>query len=293
MSSLIEIDASALAPALGRRPFAVRHSLDDSHPLLARAAVADRADHWPPGLVEHHEGDLPLVLPSGKTNRLPIGTGDVIRGIDDNGCWVILLSMEHDPAYRALLGDCLAPVGAEVSAREGEMTSQGMNLLIGSPHAVVPVHFDLHHNLLLQIVGTKNVTVGSFRESTIRLREVDRYFDEGVNSVRALPELVTSFDLQPGDGLYIPPYAMHWVQGGPETSIGVSCGFRTAVSERTRLAHQCNSSLRRRGLHPKPPGRSAGRDRVKVMALTQARRIRRTVGPVLDRARRVRASQRA
>jgi ribosomal protein L16 Arg81 hydroxylase len=142
---------------------------------------------------------------------------------------------------------------------------------------VVPVHFDLHHNFLLQIEGTKEVMVGTFSDRNVEQREVNRYFDKGSNNVRDIPDRVTRFELSPGEGVYIPPYAMHWVRAGDATSIGVSCGLRTVTTDRTRVAHQFNSKLRRRGLHPRAAGASAGRDRAKAAAFTQARRVRNRV----------------
>ena len=47
------------------------------------------------------------------------------------------------------------------------MTSTGLNLLIASPRAVVPAHFDMHHNFLLQIEGTKEVMIGSYSDPTV------------------------------------------------------------------------------------------------------------------------------
>ena len=290
---MIEVSASTLAEAVGRRPFQFRHRLGIDHPLVARNELAARADEWPSTWVEHHLASLPYVLPSGETDQLSSDAGDVVRGIDENGCWVVLWHMEHSSPYRALLDECMAPINAVLPEREGGMTRRGMNMLIGSPRAVVPAHFDLHHNLLLQVEGTKEFMIGAFADPVVEARELDRYFDERTNNARALPDIVTTFSLEPGDGVYIPPYAMHWTRGGAEGNVGVSVGFQTGVTDRRCLVHQCNASLRRRGLHPKPAGRSEPRDRAKVIAFTQARRLRQSVQPVLTRVRRATTDQRA
>jgi hypothetical protein len=290
---MIEVSASTLAEALGRHPFRFRHGLGIDHALVARKMLAARADEWPSSWVEHHLADLPYVLPSGKTDQLPIDAGDVVRGIDDNSCWVVLWHMEHNPVYRALLDECMTPIDEILPEREGRMTRRGMNVLIGSPQAVVPAHFDLHHNLLLQVEGTKEFNIGSFADPAVEARELDRYFDDRTNNARDLPDIVTTYSLGPGDGVYIPPYAMHWTRGGAEGNVGVSVGFQTAVTDRRCLVHQCNASLRRRGLHPKPAGQSEHRDRAKVAAFTQARRLRQSVQPVLTRVRRAPTAQRS
>ena len=87
------------------------------------------------------------------------------------------------------------------------------------------------------------------------------------------------------DGVYIPPFAFHWVRGGPETSISISCGFRTSATEQAGLVHEYNARLRRFGLHPRAPGASASRDRAKVEMLTWARRARRASQPAVTKVR--------
>jgi len=62
--------------------------------------------------------------------------------------------------------------------------------------------------------------------------------------------------MQPGDGVYIYPWAPHWVHNGPAVSISLSITFRTQRSERDELVHFLNGRLRRRGLSPRPAGES-------------------------------------
>jgi ribosomal protein L16 Arg81 hydroxylase len=176
-------------------------------------------------------------------------------------------------------------VDALVGTREGGMTDRGLNVLASSPDAVVPAHFDMHHNFLLQIDGTKEVMIGSFRDRRVNERAIDRFYDEGNNNARALPDVATAFRLGPGDGVYIPPFAFHWVRGGPETSITISVGFRTRATEQANLVQECNARLRRFGLHPEPPGTSEHRDRAKVELLALARRARRASAPAVTKVR--------
>jgi Cupin superfamily protein len=283
---LLEVPAGEFADAFGRSPFRVRHRLDAQHALLTRDALIARAADWPTPWLEHHRADLPFVLPTGETDQLAVNAGEVVRDIDSNGCWVVLWDLEHSPSYSQFLDECLEGVDTMVGDREGGLTSRGLNVLVASPGAVVPAHFDLNHNFLLQIEGTKDVMIGSFSDPSIGEREIDRYFDEHNNNARILPDVVSTFRLAPGDGLYIPPYAFHWVRGGSDASIGISCGFRTRLTEQTNLVHICNAKLRRIGLHPAAPGRSAHRDRAKIATLTWARRVRRTITSAASRVRR-------
>jgi hypothetical protein len=282
---VLEIPVDEFVDGFGRSPFRVRHRLDTQHPLLTRDALITRASEWPAPWLEHHRADLPFVLPGGATDQLALGPGEVVRGIDGNGCWLVLWQLEHSSRYSTFLDECLEGVDELVGTSEGGTTKRGMNILIASPDGVVPAHFDMHHNFLLQIEGNKEVMIGSFDDPTIGEREIDRYYDEHNNNLRRLPDVVQTFHLAPGDGLYIPPFAFHWIRGGSETSVGISCGFRTHLTEQTNLVQVCNARLRRVGLRPAPPGRSAHRDRAKAAAFTWARRARRTMRSAASRFR--------
>jgi hypothetical protein len=247
--------------------------------LIARAA------DWPSRLSRHRSGNVPLVMPTMSADQLDADAADVMRDIDHNSCWLVLWELERSPRYSDLLDECLDPVDALVGTREGGMTDRGMNVLASSPDAVVPAHFDMHHNFLLQVDGTKEVTVGSFGDPRVNEGAIDRFYDEGNNNARTLPDVATTFTLAPGDGVYIPPFAFHWVRGGPETSISLSCGFRTHATEQTNVVHECNARLRRLGLHPRPPGTSEHRDRAKVELLAWSRRVRRAGAPVVTKVR--------
>jgi hypothetical protein len=274
-----------MAADLGIAPFAVRHHVGPQHPLLTRDALIARAADWPSRLARHRSGNVPIVMPTMAADRLDADAADVLRDIDHNSCWLVLWELERSPRYSDLLDECLDPVDALVGTREGGMTDRGMNVLASSPEAAVPAHFDMHHNFLLQVDGTKEVTIGSFGDPSVNDHAIDRFYDEHNNNASALPDVATTFRLAPGDGVYIPPFAFHWVHGGPETSISISCGFRTRATEQANLVHEANARLRRFGLHPRPPGTSEHRDRAKVQLLVWSRRTRRASQPVVTKIR--------
>ena len=282
---LLDVSASALLEDLGSAPFAVRHHVGPRHPLLTREALIARADDWPSRLSRHRRGNVSVVMPTMSADRLAADAAEVMRDIDHNSCWLVLWELERSTRYSEFLDECLDPVDALVGTREGGMTDRGLNVLASSPGAVVPAHFDMHHNFLLQIDGTKEVTIGSFSDPHVNERAIDRFYDEGNNNAPTLPDVASTFRLGPGDGVYIPPFGFHWVRGGPETSISLSCGFRTRATEQANLVHECNARLRRLGLHPHPPGTSVYRDRAKVELLAWARRTRRASEPVVTKVR--------
>ena len=45
--------------------------------------------------------------------------------------------------------------------------------------------------------------------------ELDRYFDGNHRNLDRMPDLEETFDMAPGDGVYVYPFAPHWVRNGP------------------------------------------------------------------------------
>jgi ribosomal protein L16 Arg81 hydroxylase len=272
--ALVGLDPAALRGAIGRRPLLLRHGLS-GHPSLSRAALAAVAEVHPGNLVEHHRADLPLVLPTGEAERLPVSPRAVIEGIEENRCWMVLWHIDTAAPYDALVEQWVEPIRAAIPTSEGALGASESLALIASPGAVVPAHVDHNHNVLLQLEGTKELFIGEFSDASEGQRQVERRYGPAVLNLDRLPERVTRFVLGPGDALYIPPYAFHWVVGGPDVSVALSCSVTTAAANRAHEVHAWNGRLRRLGIHPRPPGEGLYRDRAKVRALHSWIRFRR------------------
>ena len=199
--------------------------------------------------------------------------GAVIAELEAATSTVRLYHVELVPGYRKIGDEVLATIDG---AFAGVPQPTGLNTAIffGSPGAVVPAHIDRHHNLLLQLQGTKRVNIGKFPDADRQQREVERDFcgDESVPT--ELPPLLFSEDLGPGDGVYIPPYAFHWTESSDDVSIAVSVGWRTKATDRAVRAHECNVRMRQRHLSPRPVGSAPARDRIKAVTASLARRVR-------------------
>jgi hypothetical protein len=269
---LLSIDGRAFADGFARRPVAVEHHLAD-HPLLTLDGIAQLADDLPREAVERHRADLPLVLPGGAPD-LDGRPSDTVRTIATNNCWMVLWNVEQVPAWKRLLHDCLDEVAAHVGDRDGGMLNRQGFLFLSAPNAVTPAHFDPEHNLLLQIRGTKEMNVGRFPDPADQQRELDRYHDGGHRNLSAVPVDAETFVLEPGRGVYVDPFAPHWVRNRDAVSISLSITFRTRRSERAERAHWFNARLRRLGLHPRPAGEDERVDRAKAVVMHGADRVR-------------------
>jgi hypothetical protein len=278
---LLDIDGAAFASAFARRPCPVRHHLVD-HPLLTLEGIAELADALPETAVERHRAKLPLVMPGGAPS-LGGRPSDTVRSIETNDCWMVLWNVEQDPQWHRLLDDCLDEVAAHVGNRDGGMMQREGFLFLSAPGAVTPAHFDPEHNLLLQIRGTKEMNVGRFPDPADQRRELDRYHDGGHRNLSAVPADAEMFVLSPGRGVYVDPFAPHWVQNRDAVSISLSITFRTRRSEAAERAHGLNARLRRLGLHPRPAGEDPRIDRAKAALVHGVHRAGRAGATLRER----------
>jgi hypothetical protein len=272
----LNIDRAAFSEAFDNHPLGVSHRLAD-HPLLTVEAVAKLAETLPPESIEHNMGDLPTVVDPDAVERSELPVGEIARTIETNGCWMVMKNIEHEAAYRDLLNELLDSVSPLVEGRDGGMTDREGFIFLSAPDSVTPAHVDPEHNFLLQVRGTKAMTVGSFPDDTAKQLELEETFGGGGHrNIEWEPRDPRTFDMQPGDGVYVPPHAPHWVKNGPAASVSLSITFQTPANERTIRVHALNARLRRIGLSPTPPGRRPRLDRQKATCQRMMSRLRST-----------------
>jgi hypothetical protein len=103
--------------------------------------------------------------------------------------------------------------------------------------------------------------------------EIERFWTVDNNAAVYKPVLqdrVTIFELTPGLGILIPVNAPHWVQNDPQVSVSLNINFHY----KDRLladVYRANHWLRRMGLRPTPPHRSAALDRIKAACYSSTR----------------------
>ena len=259
---LLNIDRETFREAFATRPLSVGHALAD-HELLSLEGIARLADALPLSAVERHRADLPVLHP-GAAEDLGGKPSETALNIETNGCWMVLWNIERIPEYKRLLDDCLDEAAALLGDRHGGMVRREAFLFLSAPNAVTPAHFDPEHNFLLQIRGVKEMNVGRFRDAAAQQRELDRYHDGGHRNLEAVPEDAETFVMHPGGGVYVYPWAPHWVRNGPAVSTSLSITFRTRQTEQAERVMRFNARLRRLRLSPRPAGSSSTGDRVKA-----------------------------
>lgn len=248
------------------------------HPLLKLDRLAEFAAGINPAHVEYNSGRLPVGVDPNAVPGNGLSIEETIRSIEENGSWMVLKWIENDPAYKHLLHEALAPLDPIVKPRTGEMlTLQGF-IFVSSPDAVTPYHMDPEHNILLQIRGQKTMTVFPQVDDQL-LSDVDHehYHQGGHRNLVWHDDFAAkglAVDLSPGDAIYVPVKAPHWVKVGPELSISLSITWRSSWSYREADARGFNHVLRGLGLSPRAPGRFPHQNYAKSTAYRAIRRAK-------------------
>lgn len=150
----------------------------------------------------------------------------------------------------------------------------------------IPYHMDPEHNFLLQIRGSKEMSIfnpddrtvapETEAERSLQIRHSSGYH----RNMPFKPEFQkrgTVLSLSPGDGLHVPCGAPHWVKNGPQVSVSFSVTFRSSASNRQAIIYFINRKMRELGFEPTPPLQSEWRDSIKYGAYDAARCTTRTL----------------
>ena len=211
----------SFAAAYPETPHILRHYLAE-HALLTLDSLASLAERLPECSIEYNRGDLPIGV-DGKPGGTGLSIGETIRHIARSNSWAVLKNVEQAPEYEALLLALLGEILPGIEGKTGAMLRPQAFVFISSPNAVTPYHFDPEHNILLQLVGRKTMTQfpagdANFAPDTIH----ESYHAGGARELTWRDELAASgreFALGPGEAVYVPVMAPHFVRNGPESSI--------------------------------------------------------------------------
>ena len=262
------IDPESFEELYGKRSFSFAHRLA-GHPLFEMDRLLELAEAM-------------LLVPNGyayncsqvgigqRWDQMPkpnVGLVEALRDIETTDAWVQLNKAETVPAYRELLEACLDEM-QQASGRDlsGLVKYRNCTIFINSPNRITNYHIDREWNCLLQIQGSKRVSVfdRSDRE-VLPEEEIERFWTVDNNSAIWKPQFedrARVFELTPGTGIHIPINSPHWVKNGPEVSVSLSVNFHLH-DKLLGYVYRANYWLRKAGLRPSPPGRSKWIDAVK------------------------------
>ena len=257
-------------------PHKLEHGLDH-HPLLELGALADLARRLPPESIECNLGDQPIGV-DGVPEQLRDQVVETIQEIGTAGCWVCLRNVEQQPEYAQLLTTILEEMRPQIERKTGPMVSPRSFIFVTSPGGVTPYHFDPEHNILLQLRGSKVMTVFPAGDTAFAPDEAHEASQKG-----GRPELPwrdemarhgIPFAIAPGEAVYVPVMAPHYVTNGAEVSISISVTWKSEWSYAEADARLFNATLRRIGIRPSAPGRWPRRNLVKAYGWRALRKLR-------------------
>ncbi len=274
MDRLIEIAEGSVGETMPLRTFRLTHRLAD-HPLFKLDRLARLAASLPAEQIEFNgpvtPGQDPQATPSNG-----LSAEETVRRIEECKSWMVLKNVEHDPDYKALLDACLDEVAEQTGGVMGGALKRQAFIFVTSPGNVTPLHTDPEYNFLLQIRGSKHMSLFDQRDRAI-VSEEDLEMYPGKH--RNLPyrddfeARATQQQIEPGEAIFVPLFDPHWVRNGPDASVSFSITWHTATSLRLVKLSYVNAVLRKLGLPQAPAGAHKALDAVKVAAYDLLRPI--------------------
>lgn len=257
-------------------PHLLRHSLGD-HALLSLDALAALGEALPPASVEYNRSDLPIGIDPADVPANGLSIGETILRVHETGSWAVLKNIEQMPQYEALLDDLLGELRGEIERRTGHMLRPQGYVFVSSPHSVTPFHFDPEHNILLNLAGHKTLTqfpAGDERFAPATAHEAyhngghrNLVWDDGFHGSGM------ACDLGPGDAVFVPVMAPHFVKVGATSAISLSITWRSEWSFAEADARSFNRLARRLGMKPRATRRFPSRNLLKASAFRAIRKV--------------------
>lgn len=272
---------AALARLYPEQPGTFTHHLC-GHPAFELESLVALSQRIRPIDVEQNLAHIPVGIDPDALQHNGLSVEDSIRSIEQNGSWMVLKFVDQDPEYRALLDMILDEIEPLVAARTGAMLKREAFIFVSSPGAVTPFHIDPEHNILMQLRGEKVMTVFPASDPELIPGALQEAFHAGGHRNLPFEERFaakgTPLRITPGEALYVPVKAPHWVQNGDAMSISLSVTWRSEWSYREADAHALNRVLRKAGLDPAMPARFPQQNHAKSIAWRGIQKLRRLTG---------------
>lgn len=231
------------------------HSLIDQG-FATDEALAAMLDRYPAELFDinlyDYDDQGQVSLRTGARGRL--GGAELLEAIQQGRLWVNLRSVETGwPELWAAAMDEFRKVQATYPGMKA-VTNAGQ-LILSSPKARVPYHFDAAGVVLFHMRGRKRVFVYPGDEAHLPERNmeqvVSRQTTEELPYILAFEADAQVMDLEPGDALTWPLYAPHRVENLDRFCVSLSMDFQTWPSRFRNGSLYTNAVMRSRGGRPR------------------------------------------
>jgi hypothetical protein len=281
---VLDADPAAFRQHFGHVPFALRHKLASSGLI-----TVDRLTAIAEKMLATGRGDRLAIFESARSagdrfsrmkRKEPFAAA--VSQLERLNSWLTFVNIsEVDSELKDLYREALRDVESLFGMPILKYVTRGhMNIFMASPHVITPYHIDRAHNVLCQMASEKDVWLWDpDNRANLSESEIERFYCGNMEAARYKADAHSrgrEFHIGPGDALYHPPLAPHWVKNGPHVSMSVSISFETTALDRRTRIYQANRILRKVGLAPPPPGRSQVLDGLRSGAIIGIRRFKRS-----------------
>jgi len=258
--------------------FQTVHALSD-HPLLQLPALISLGQKLDRDQFEYSSGDTGPDQRFEDIRHIDLEPVEVIRQIEDCGAWMVLKNVESIPAYKTLIADALdsgaRAAGFQSRHDAGMLDEQGF-IFVASANSTTAFHSDNEQNLFVQLHGSKSFHVFENRDrEVVPDAGLESYPGKHRNHAYegSFEDHATVYELEPGDGIFLPYIWPHWVKTGDEFSISMAITWKTPKIVRSNKLLFANGILRRMGVPQSPPGTNRRWDNIKVLGVTFGRAL--------------------
>lgn len=261
-------DKAALTEYFPNLPFGLRHHFTDS-PLLTLPKLAALVRELPRDQLEYNSGKAAIDQKPELTPTVDLEPEDIVRNIETAGAWMVLKNVGMLPGYQKIIEDALTEV-AQVrgfkTLKEAGFEDLRAFIFVSSAQSTTPFHSDADENFFFQIHGDKYFHVYDNRDGSVASEEAL----EGTMQHRNLrydPKFdakCTTYNLKPGDGVFVPYQWPHWVRTADRYSISLSLTWKSPEVRRRNDILTVNAMLRGLGLPQHAPGRHPALDSAKL-----------------------------
>jgi hypothetical protein len=286
--NLLALDETAFRLHFDRQPFKIAHHLV-GHPLLQLPRRIDlarslghpilyfRGDHAI-NQVDAGSGQQHTFVDR-KLEKPDLSPVETLAQIESCRAWMQLRDVGADPEYAELLRQIIEELRGPSERVASGLSAPRADIFVSSPGSTTPFHLDEEHNFLLQIRGSKKLSIANGFDPAVLAPERLRAYFQGSGELAPYSEQLeqhsTHIELGSGEGVHIPPCYPHWVQNGKEVSISLGILWFSDVTARRRHLYRVNNWLERVGFNPALPGESPVSDSIKALPLLMKRRLRR------------------
>ena len=226
--SMVEINRDEFARNVDLNPFAIQHQLEH-HPLFQLESLVELSKRLPPNQREYVFGKQEfgthdnLEQYKHAADNDELSTDELIQAIGEQNIVIVLRNVETDPVYGEFVNGCLDSLSKFVEPVTGPMSGRESFIFVSPPNAYTPYHWDPEQNFFMQVRGRKQMAIYDVNDRNILPESaLEKYYNEGQLITKCEDHLFDNyelFDMNPGDGVYVPVTAPHWVRTMNDTHV--------------------------------------------------------------------------